>query len=103
MNELESLASKSDADLAQIAVAFGDFTEEEAKDKTREELIQAIPGKAAPAEEAKPAPKKRGRKKKTEEAPKAEEQPAEAKALEPAAEEAKPAPKKRGRKKKTED
>ena len=103
MNELESLASKSDADLAQIAVAFGDFTEEEAKAKTREELIQAISGKAAPAEEAKPAPKKRGRKKKTEEAPKAEEQPAEAKALEPAAEEAKPAPKKRGRKKKTEE
>ena len=103
MNELESLASKSDADLAQIAVAFGDFTEEEAKAKTREELIQAISGKDASAEEAKPAPKKRGRKKKTEEAPKAEEQPAEAKALEPAAEEAKPAPKKRGRKKKTED
>ena len=103
MNELESLASKSDADLAQIAVAFGDFTEEEAKAKTREELIQAISGKAAPAEEAKPAPKKRGRKKKTEEAPKAEENPAEAKALEPAAEEAKPAPKKRGRKKKTEE
>ena len=103
MNELESLASKSDADLAQIAVAFGDFTEEEAKAKTREELIQAISGKDASAEEAKPAPKKRGRKKKTEEAPKAEEQPAEAKALEPAAEEAKPAPKKRGRKKKTEE
>ncbi|MCR4689626.1 MAG: transcription termination factor Rho [Saccharofermentans sp.] len=103
MNELESLASKSDADLAQIAVAFGDFTEAEAATKSREELIQAISGKTgeAPAEaEAKPAPKKRGRKKKVEEAP-AEEVKETAEVTEAA--EVKPAPKKRGRKKKVEE
>ena len=81
MSELENLESKTDADLVQIAIAFGDFTPEEAATKSREELIGAISGilpakkddKAAeakaeaPAEEAEaPAPKKRGRKKKAE-------------------------------------
>ncbi len=108
MSELESLASKSDADLAQIAVAFGDFTEEEAATKTREELISAISGNsgAKPSdEEVKPAPKKRGRKKKTEETPAEEKEaiPSESKEQEPLKEEAKPAPKKRGRKKKAEE
>ena len=81
MSELEELESKTDADLVQIAIAFGDFTPEEAATKSREELIGAISGilpakkedkateaKAeATAEEAEaPAPKKRGRKKKAE-------------------------------------
>ena len=81
MSELENLESKTDADLVQIAIAFGDFTPEEAATKSREELIGAISGilpakkddktaeaKAeAPAEEAEaPAPKKRGRKKKAD-------------------------------------
>ncbi len=77
MSELEELESKTDADLVQIAIAFGDFTPEEAATKSREELIGAISGilpakkedKAAEAkaEEAEaPAPKKRGRKKKAE-------------------------------------
>ena len=81
MSELENLESKTDADLVQIAIAFGDFTPEEAATKSREELIGAISGilpakkedkvaeaKAeATAEEAEaPAPKKRGRKKKAE-------------------------------------
>ena len=81
MSELEELESKTDADLVQIAIAFGDFTPEEAATKSREELIGAISGilpakksdKAAeakaeaPAEEAEaPAPKKRGRKKKAD-------------------------------------
>ena len=81
MSELENLESKTDADLVQIAIAFGDFTPEEAATKTREELIGAISGilpakKAdkpaeakteAAAEEAEaPAPKKRGRKKKAD-------------------------------------
>ena len=81
MSELEELESKTDADLVQIAIAFGDFTPAEAATKSREELIGAISGilpakkddKAAeakvesPAEEAEaPAPKKRGRKKKAE-------------------------------------
>ena len=81
MSELENLESKTDADLVQIAIAFGDFTPEEAATKSREELIGAISGilpakkddKAAEAkteaaaEEAEaPAPKKRGRKKKAD-------------------------------------
>ena len=81
MSELENLESKTDADLVQIAIAFGDFTPEEAATKTREELIGAISGilpakkddkpaeakTEAAAEEAEaPAPKKRGRKKKAD-------------------------------------
>ena len=81
MSELENLESKTDADLVQIAIAFGDFTPEEAATKSREELIGAISGilpakkddkpaeakTEAVAEEAEaPAPKKRGRKKKAE-------------------------------------
>ena len=42
MDEFESLNSKTDADLAQIAVAFGDYTPEEVGSKTREDLIAAI-------------------------------------------------------------
>ena len=42
MDDFESLNSKTDADLAQIAVAFGDFTAEEVGSKTREDLIAAI-------------------------------------------------------------
>ena len=42
MDEFESLNSKTDADLAQIAVAFGDYTAEEVGSKTREDLIAAI-------------------------------------------------------------
>ncbi len=81
MSELENLESKTDADLVQIAIAFGDFTPEEAATKSREELIGAISGilpakkddkpaeakTEAAAEEAEaPAPKKRGRKKKAD-------------------------------------
>ena len=81
MSELENLESKTDADLVQIAIAFGDFTPEEAATKSREELIGAISGilpakkddkpaeakTEAVAEEAEaPAPKKRGRKKKAD-------------------------------------
>ena len=71
MSELENLASKSDADLIQIAVAFGDFTPEQAQSKTREELISAISGNTDAADRSAlstaevPAPKKRGRKPKT--------------------------------------
>ena len=42
MDDFESLNSKTDADLAQIAVAFGDYTAEEVVNKTREDLIAAI-------------------------------------------------------------
>ena len=42
MDDFESLNSKTDADLAQIAVAFGDYTPEEVVNKTREDLIAAI-------------------------------------------------------------
>ena len=42
MDDFESLNSKTDADLAQIAVAFGDYTPEEVGSKTREDLIAAI-------------------------------------------------------------
>ncbi len=42
MDDFESLNSKTDADLAQIAVAFGDYTPEEVVSKTREDLIAAI-------------------------------------------------------------
>ena len=42
MDDFESLNSKTDADLAQIAVAFGDFTADEVKNKTREDLIAVI-------------------------------------------------------------
>ena len=42
MDDFESLNSKTDADLAQIAVAFGDYTAEEVGKKTREDLIAAI-------------------------------------------------------------
>ncbi len=81
MSELENLESKTDADLVQIAIAFGDFTPEEAATKSRDELIGAISGilpakkddkpaeakTEAAAEEAEaPAPKKRGRKKKAD-------------------------------------
>ena len=33
MDDFESLNSKTDADLAQIAVAFGDYTADEVKNK----------------------------------------------------------------------
>ncbi|MBR3463793.1 MAG: transcription termination factor Rho [Clostridiales bacterium] len=42
MDDFESLNSKTDADLAQIAIAFGDYTAEEVGSKTREDLIAAI-------------------------------------------------------------
>jgi transcription termination factor Rho len=88
MSELENLELKTDADLMQIAVAFGDFTPEEAATKSRDELICAISGmlpakkndEAAPAAEeepAKAAPKKRATRKKkadTEEPEKAKEE-----------------------------
>ena len=44
MDDLDNINSKTDSDLRQIAVAFGDFTPEEAQKKTREELILAITG-----------------------------------------------------------
>ena len=82
MSELENLESKTDADLVQIAIAFGDFTPEEAATKSREELIGAISGilpakkedkpaevtaeEVKPEEAEAPAPKKRGRKKKAD-------------------------------------
>ena len=44
MDDLDNINSKTDSDLRQIAVAFGDFTPEEAQSKTREELILAITG-----------------------------------------------------------
>ena len=44
MDDLDNINSKTDSDLRQIAVAFGDFTPEEAQNKTREELILAITG-----------------------------------------------------------
>ena len=96
MDDFESLNSKTDADLAQIAVAFGDYTADEVKNKTREDLIAAIMNGGAklsqpmiaqvpdvvmkkeisedsdvPAE--KPAKKRTARAKKTKEPKKAEE------------------------------
>ena len=91
MDDFESLNSKTDADLAQIAVAFGDYTAEEVGSKTREDLIAAImnggaklsqpevaqipdvkmekvSAEAAPAPEEKPAKKRAGRTKKAKEA-----------------------------------
>ena len=44
MDDFDNLNSKTDSDLRQIAVAFGDFTPEEAESKTRDELIMAITG-----------------------------------------------------------
>ena len=44
MDDFDNLNSKTDSDLRQIAVAFGDFTPEEAELKTRDELIMAITG-----------------------------------------------------------
>ena len=44
MDDFDNLNSKTDSDLRQIAVAFGDFTPEEAEAKTRDELIMAITG-----------------------------------------------------------
>lgn len=44
MNDFDNLNSKPDSDLRQIAVAFGDFTPEEAASKTRDELLMAITG-----------------------------------------------------------
>ena len=44
MNDFDNLNSKTDSDLRQIAVAFGDFTAEEAEKKTRDELLMAITG-----------------------------------------------------------
>ena len=44
MNDFDNLNSKTDSDLRQIAVAFGDFTVEEAEKKTRDELLMAITG-----------------------------------------------------------
>jgi len=44
MDDLDNINSKTDSDLRQIAVAFGDFTPEEAQSKTRDELILAITG-----------------------------------------------------------
>ena len=99
MDDFESLNSKTDADLAQIAVAFGDYTPEEVGSKTREDLIAAIMNggaklsqpevaqvpdvkmekeaeKAAPAPEEKPAKKRATRTKKTKKAE--EETPLEA-------------------------
>ena len=54
MDEYENLVSKSDADLRAITVAFGDFTPEEAESKTRDELINVLLGKQAPAKTSKP-------------------------------------------------
>ena len=91
MDDFESLNSKTDADLAQIAVAFGDYTAEEVGSKTREDLIAAImnggakisqpetaqvpdvkmdkeAGETAPAAEEKPAKKRATRAKKTKSA-----------------------------------
>ncbi len=127
MDDFESLNSKTDADLAQIAVAFGDYTAEEVVNKTREDLIAAIMSGGAnknavsddvPVAEkadAKPAKKRTTKAKKTK---KSEEEtplealaqkPSEEPAAEPSAEEEKPAVKgkaktaaKRGRKKKEE-
>ena len=99
MDDFESLNSKTDDDLAQIAVAFGDYTPEEVGSKTREDLIAAIMNggaklsqpevaqvpdvkmeketeKAAPAPEEKPAKKRATRTKKTKKAE--EETPLEA-------------------------
>ena len=112
MDDFESLNSKTDADLAQIAIAFGDYTPEEVGSKTREDLIAAIMNggaklaqpeiakipdvkmEAAPADsgaiaEEKPAKKRSTRTKKTKkaetEAPIEEpaEKPAEEAALAP--------------------
>jgi len=101
MNDYENLLSKSTEDLRQIAVAFGDFTEEESEGKSREELIAAL---------AKQAPKKRGRKSKAQKEAEAAMASVEAAKEEAAKEtsetstetvvEDKPAPKKRGRKSK---
>ena len=44
MNDFDNLNSKTDSDLRQIAVAFGDFAAEEAEKKTRDELLMAITG-----------------------------------------------------------
>jgi len=44
MDDFDNLNSKPDSDLRQIAVAFGDFTAEEAEKKTRDELLMAITG-----------------------------------------------------------
>ena len=44
MDDFDNLNSKTDSDLRQIAVAFGDFTPEEAEAKTRDELLMAITG-----------------------------------------------------------
>ena len=44
MDDFDNLNSKTDSDLRQIAVAFGDFTAEEAEKKTRDELLMAITG-----------------------------------------------------------
>ena len=44
MDDFDNLNSKTDSDLRQIAVAFGDFTPEEAQSKTRDELLMAITG-----------------------------------------------------------
>ena len=103
MNDYENLLSKSTEDLRQIAVAFGDFTEEESEGKSREELIAAL---------AKQAPKKRGRKSKAQKEAEAAMASVEAAKEEAAKEtsetstetvvEDKPAPKKRGRKSKAE-
>ncbi|MBR3081999.1 MAG: transcription termination factor Rho [Clostridiales bacterium] len=89
MDDFESLNSKTDADLAQIAVAFGDYTAEEVGSKTREDLIAAImnggakiskpmiaqvpdvkmekAAEEAKAPEEKPAKKRASRAKKTKE------------------------------------
>jgi len=44
MDDFDNLNSKTDSDLRQIAVAFGDFTPEEAEKKSRDELLIAITG-----------------------------------------------------------
>ena len=44
MDDFDKLNSKTDSELRQIAVAFGDFLPEEAEKKTRDELIMAITG-----------------------------------------------------------
>lgn len=75
MTEQESLASKSISDLVEISVAFGDFSLEEAKTKTREELISAISKTelptATPATKKRTASSKATKSDKTEKAPKA--------------------------------
>ena len=103
MDEYENLVSKSDADLRAITVAFGDFTPEEAESKTREELIDVILGKQAPAKTSKTkSTKTRSTKTSAKKSAKTETEVKEEK-TEESAEKAEESPKKKTRKtKKTE-